>query len=429
LRPSRLDADAHAHLRLLPGDEAVVISAITEMISATPGDTPNPAVSPFTDFIHQVAATLKADDTNSLTVLVGMELLRAPHAALALRWLERLLRCEQQSGKRVTLQFMFDRCNQLGAWEMGVLPSHLAGWQKNGQAAFEQAWDMQLAPDPGADAHALLQLSAAGAIDCLYLLGSDPLSTYPDRTLVENALSSVGLVVVQASHHSATTQVADIILPAAAFGEETGTVTNNEGRIQLAGKIRAPVGEAHRNADILRQVTETFGYKLCGPKLEDTFSEIARLVPSFTGLSLADIGEDGAFSARPGHIKSDLPGDLPLPSGVDRAWENDGKLMLVTGECRFHAGYVSEHSATLSAITAQAYVEIADSVCKKLGLKPGEMTRVRSPHGEMTLKVKTNKQFPPELAFIPENFASQHLNQLFKQGEFSCPVEILSNET
>jgi NADH-quinone oxidoreductase subunit G len=429
LRPSRLDADAHAHLRLLPGDEAVVISAIAELVSPSHDEMPHPAAAPFADFVQQVAATLKADNTASITVLVGMELLRAPHARLALQWLERLLRRLQHSGKRVALQFMFDRCNQQGAWEMGVLPDHLPGWQKNGQASFEQAWDMQLAPDTGADIHALLRLCAEGAMDCIYLLGSDPLSAYPDRPLVEKALSSTSLVVVQASHHSASTQCADIVLPAAAFGEETGTVTNNEGRIQLARKFRAPIGKARCNSDILRQVAETFDYTLCGPKLEDTFSEIARLVPSFTGLSLADIGEEGALSTSPGLIKNDVPGDLPLPFGIDRVWKSDGKLTLVTGECRFHAGYVSEHSATLSSITAHAYVEIADSVCQALGLKSGEMARVRSPHGETTLKIKSSKKFPPGLAFIPDNFASQRLNQLFKQGEFSCPVEILSNET
>lgn len=266
-------------------------------------------------------------------------------------------------------------------------------------------------------------------MDCLYLLGSDPLSAYPDRPLVENALSSARLVVVQASHHSAATQHADIVLPGAAFGEETGTTMNNEGRIQWIREFREPTCNARRNSDILRSVAETFGNKLCGPTLEDTFSEIARLVPSFTGLSLADIGEAGALSTSPGHVTDALPGDLPRPPGVDRAWKGNGKLMLVTGECRFHAGYVSEYSATLSAITAQAYVEIADSDCQALGLEPGELAIVRSPHGETTLKVKANRKFPPGLAFIPENFASQRLNLLFKQGEFSCPVEILPNDT
>ncbi|MES0883982.1 NADH-quinone oxidoreductase subunit NuoG [Roseibium sp. SCP14] len=428
VRPSRLDADAQAHLRLLPGDEAIMISAVAEMVSSSPEKEPPPAAAPFAEFTRKIASTLKASNTSSVSVLVGMEILRATNAGQALQWLERLLRNLQQAGKQVSLQFLFDRCNQFGAWEMGVQPNHLPGWRRPGDVRVSEVWQAQLPPEPGVDVHEMLQRCANGTTSCLYLLGSDPVSTYPDRSLVEKAMSSAGFVIAQASHHSETTQLADIILPGAAFGEETGTMTNNEGRMQLSREFRPPIGNARRNSDILNQIAEVLGHKLSGSKLEDTFAEIAQLVPSLEGMSLADIGDEGLLCTSQGQTEDGQFKELPLPSRVDRSWNSNGKLTLVTGESRFHASYVTEHSATLSSISSQAYVEIADTVCQELGLKTGELVTLRSPHGETTLQVKTNRQFPPGLAFVPENFARQRLNELFKNGEYSSPVDIIPNE-
>ncbi|WP_282610180.1 NADH-quinone oxidoreductase subunit NuoG [Pelagibius sp. Alg239-R121] len=431
VRPSRLDADASACVRLLPGDEAVLISTITNRIFDSRAGTHQSGVESLAEFSRQCAEAVKAATT--VTVLVGMDFLRTPNAKLALPWLDGLIRRLQGSGKAAALQFLFDRCNQLGAWEMGVLPNHLPGWQKNGERLFEQAWDVQLSSDPGADIHEMLRRCAAGAMDCLYILGSDPMSAYPDRIQVENALSSADLLIVQASHHSATTKLADIVLPGAAFGEEAGTVMNNEGRIQSIRAFRPPIADTRRNIDILTQITEIFGGNFCGYSLgnlkpEHVFSEITQLVPSFAELSPANVAEEGALSRRAGYRDIPQSSALPLPSSVERTGQSNGKLTLVTGDCGFHSGYASEHSATLSGIRAEAYVEVRQSDCQAMGFAQGDLVKIRSPHGETTLSIRTNKQFPPGLAFVPENFASQHLNRLFKQGEFSCLVEILPNE-
>ena len=99
--------------------------------------------------------------------------------------------------------------------------------------------------------------------------------------------------------------------------------------------------------------------------------------------------------------------------------------MLVTGDCGFHSGYASEQSTTLSDIVRESYVEIGSTDGQAMGLAQGDVVIVRSRRGETRVKLRLNKRFPPGLAFIPENFAHQHLNQLFSQGEYPCRVDIL----
>ena len=418
-RPSRLDRDAYAHHRVLPGDEARLIALLDNELAGTAGA----AAEPLGDFVEKTITTVKSAAT--VTVLIGVDLLRAPRAELALQWLDRFLRRLQGSGKQVALQFLFDRANQMGAWEMGVLPTHLPGWRSLGEVQFERAWGKPLPSETGADIHTMLERCASGEMDVLYLLGSDPLSAYPDRDLVEKALSSVGLLVVQAAHQSATTAHAHIVLPGAAFGEETGTVISNEGRIQSIREIRRPFGKARRNLDILSQVAETFDCDLGAATPQEAFAEFAQLVPSFRGLSLADIGEAGALTAPTARVGGGEPDGLAMPPGSDDSRVGHGKLMLVTGDCGFHSGYASERSTTLSGIVKESYMEIGFTEGQAMGLAQGDDVIVRSRRGEIRVRLRLNKRFPPGLAFIPENFAGQHLNQLFSQGEYPCPVEIL----
>ena len=422
-RPSRLDKDSCAHLRLLPGDEASLIALLDNELAGTA----EAATAPLQEFVQKAAATFKSAST--VTVLIGMDLLRAPQAKVALQWLNQFLRRLQGLGKQVALQFLFDRSNQMGAWEMGVLPTHLAGWQSIGESQCEQVWGERLPSETGADIHAMLQRCAVGEMDCLYLLGSDPLSAYLDRNLVEKALSSVGLLVVQAAYHSATTAHANIVLPGATFGEETGTMISNDGRVQMMRQVRRPLGNARRNLDILRQVAESFDYDLGVTAPQNAFAEFAQLAPSFRGLSFTDIGEAGALTVPAESVGGDEPDELPVPPRSDGAQLDQGKLMLVTGDCGFHSGYASERSTTLSSILGEAYVEIGHADGEAMGLAQGDGVIVRSRRGETRTKLRLSKHFPPGVAFIPENFAGQLLNRLFSQGEYPCPVDILPDHT
>lgn len=427
-RPSRLDAEAAGSLRLLPGREAQLFAGLLDGLvedraSSDGGNGAIAALPDGRDFVEGAAAALATAQT--VTILIGTDPLRAQNSASALRWLRKLGRRLEALGKRVGVQFLFDRPNQMGAWELGALPNMLPGWRPvddgESRALFEQAWGTSLASQPGADFARMLARCEAGDMGVLYVLGSDPILSYPDGGLVERALSKLDLLVVQDAYHSETSGLADLVLPAANFVEEPGTYTSNEGKVQRVRAVRPPSHEAKRNGEIFNSIASALGHDLRSIAPETILAEIMRLVPSYRGLNVDELGDDGGFTASAEVAAQGDPDDLPAIAPTDSKG-----LKLVTGDCLFHSGYLSRHSANLGTLTPEPYVEMSQGDSHALGLDDRAFVVVRSRHGETRAQLKINKRFPDGLVFVPENFAELRLNRLLKQGEYPCQVEVLA---
>ncbi len=172
-RPSRLDADAKGVLRIPPGGETAILAAVLAgLLTATAdqdavrGAFPNlDAVRASLDGSAESAAPVDQEalgrlisalaDGQSVTVLISAELLRSPEARASLQMLHNLARVLRALDKGVAVQFLFDRPNQLGAWDLGVLPGALPGLRPvdddTARAIFEQNWDAEIPSEPGAD--------------------------------------------------------------------------------------------------------------------------------------------------------------------------------------------------------------------------------------------------------------------------------------
>ena len=411
-RPSRLDADARAVLRIPPGGEPAAIAALSEMLTAN--------VDGGTGDLAPFAAALR--EGRNATVLVSADILRLPDRRKALQHLGTLLETLRGLGKDPALQFLFDRANQLGAWDMGVLPSALPGLRPladaSARAVLEAAWGAEIPSNPGMDLDAMLELSAAGKMGALYIVGSDPLMSYPDREFVRKALDAAGLVIVQDTFFTDTAGVADIVLPASGYGEEPGTFTNNEGRVQAVRKFREPAFEARGNLAIFDFVARVMNRSLVPASHDGVFEEIARLVPAYEGLSAGTLGEDGAFSkasAAPYAAEAPEPPSGPTPG------EN---LMLITGNGLFHNGYATERSEILNTVADEPYVEMSAADAADLGLADQDDVIVQSAQAELKAQLKVNRRFPAGLVFVPENYRSLRLNSLLRRGQYPCPVKV-----
>ncbi|ASY57286.1 NADH-quinone oxidoreductase subunit NuoG [Sinorhizobium sp. CCBAU 05631] len=418
-RPSRLDADARAVLRVPPGGEAASLAAVVagllpseafaDIGATTVGEGPD-----------RFVAALK--EVRSVSVLVSVGLLRSSEARATLQQVNNLLQALRLLGKDVAMQFLFDRANQLGAWDMGVLPESLPGLSAIdddvARAALGRAWGAEIPSAPSASFDAMLELCDIGRMGALYIVGSDPVMTYPDRRIAQMALGAADLLIVQDAFLTDTAGVADVVLPAASYGEEAGTFTNNEGRIQKLRKFREPAFEARGNLEIFDFVAQLRDHALQPSSQGEIFDEIARLVPAYHGLTQDGLGSDGAFTSA-----------IPTPpSGVffaapPRPKVDDG-LMLMTGDCLFHNGYHSERSEILNTVADDPYVELSEQDAVRLGLSDGDQVVVRSARGELTAKLKVNRRFPRSLVFVPENYRALRLNSLMQRGEYPCPVEV-----
>ena len=432
-RPSRLDGDARVVVRVPPGGEAANLAAVVAELVATADQTlPGDALAGVRVKIGRLAAGTGSDgpdrlanalkEGRSVTVLVSVDLLRSPEARATLQQLNNLLLILRLLGKGPAMQFLFDRANQMGAWDMGVLPAALPGLRAVADDAVRETlarnWGAEIPSEPGAGLDAMLELCVNGGMGALYIAGTDPLIAYPDRDFVTRALSATDLLIVQDTFLTDTAGLAEVVLPAAGYGEETGTLTNNEGRTQKVRKFREPAFEARGNLAIFDFVAALRNRALQPSAQGEIFAEIAQLVPAYQGLTQDGLGADGAFTkAAPTPPASEFFAPPPVPKAADR-------LMLVTGDCLFHNGYLSERSEILNTVADDPYVEMSVQDAAQLGLSERDQVIVRSAQGELTAKLKVNRRFPEGLVFVPENYRALRLNRLMRRGEYPCPVDV-----
>ncbi|CAN7639925.1 NADH-quinone oxidoreductase subunit NuoG [Rhizobium sp. LjRoot258] len=432
-RPSRLDADARAVVRVLPGGEAASLAAVVASVVAAAGqDLPDDVLADIVATTGWPPAATHGEEQDPLatalvggrrvSVLVSVEVLRSPHARAALQQLNNLLQVLSLLGKDPKMQLLFDRANQMGAWDMGVLPATLPGFAAvtdgAARATLERAWSAEIPSEAGVDFDAMLELCDQGQMGALYIAGSDPLMSYPDRAFVQRALGAADLLIVQDAFLTDTAGLADVVLPAASYGEESGTFTNNEGRTQRVCKFREPVAEARGNLAIFDFVAALRSHALRPSVQTEIFDEIARLVPAYKGLTQDGLGADGAFTrAALAPPVGRFFAPPPVPIATDR-------LMLVTGNCLFHNGYLSERSEILNTVADDPYVAMGARDAAQLGLSDGDQVVVRSAQRELTAKLKVDRRFPRGLVFIPENYRALRLNSLMRRGEYPCPVDV-----
>ncbi|WP_064684751.1 NADH-quinone oxidoreductase subunit NuoG [Rhizobium bangladeshense] len=431
-RPSRLDDDARVVVRAVPSGEAasiatVVAGLVTAAGQALPGNalaaigaTIERSAADASDGPGRLAGALK--EAGSVTVLVSVDLLRSPDARATLQQINNLLQLLRLLGKGPAMQFLFDRANQLGAWDMGGLPAALPGLRPvaddAARATLARNWGAEIPSEPGAGLDAMLELCVGGQMGALYIAGTDPLISYPDRAFVERALGAAGLLIVQDAFLTDTAGLAEVVLPAAAYGEEPGTFTNNEGRIQKVRKFRELVFEARGNLAIFDFVAALRNQALQPSTQGEIFDEIARLVSGYQELTQEGLGADGAFTkAVPTPPTGVFFAPPPVPIAADR-------LMLITGDCLFHNGYLSERSDILNTVANDPYAAMSAQDAAQLGLSDGDQVIVSSAVGELTAQLKVDRRFPDGLVFIPENYRALRLNSLMRRGEYPCPVEV-----
>ncbi|MCG7522335.1 NADH-quinone oxidoreductase subunit NuoG [Ruegeria sp. Ofav3-42] len=395
-RPSRLDADARAFMRMLPGTEAFVLSELLDNL-------PDPATSkleagnvrgqngPAMAGLDDLIAALSA--APGVTVLMGMDLFRTPDTEAVVSLLHCLLYRLQTLGKNVVLQGLFDRSNQMGALDMAGKRPVTVG--------------------------EVLDLCAEGQVGTLYTAGADPVGSYPDRARVVDALKKVDLLIVQDWVQTDIADLADVVLPSASHGEESGTFTNNEGRVQVVGKFRTPVFAARSNIEIFEWFAEIQSAPLERGDQARIFSDIARTIPAYSGLSVDQIGPDGVFTSV---LKRPLDGSPIVPEQTKLVSEEG--LALITGNGLFYGGTFSEHSATLATVAEEPYVEMSTINAEERGLAAMQMVVVTSTAGDLTARLKVNPRFPEGLVFVPESYRSLRLNSLMKNGEYPCRVEV-----
>ncbi len=187
--------------------------------------------------------------------------------------------------------------NVQGSCDMGSFPHELSGYRHIAndatRAMFEALWQTPLDKEPGLRIPNMLDAAVDGSFKGLYVQGEDILQSDPDTHHVSAGLAAMECVVVQDLFLNETANYAHVFLPGSTFLEKNGTFINAERRIQLVRKVMAPKN-GYEDWEITCLISEAMGYPMRYNHPSEIMDEIARLTPTFAGVSFEKLDKLGS---------------------------------------------------------------------------------------------------------------------------------------
>jgi formate dehydrogenase alpha subunit len=312
--------------------------------------------------------------------------------------------------------------NPIGAMDMGAAPDLLPGRQPIIDDAvrdtWEQRWKAKLPSDAGLNIFGMIEAAEKGSLKALYVMGENPLRTLPQPQRVKKALQNLDFLVVQDILKNETTDIADVILPAAAFCEKAGSFTNLEGRIQTFAGVVSPPGVARPDWEILDQLSAKLRVNESYDSLERIRTEIRMHVPMYTELK-----DDGQ-----GWVADSAPADSPIPfspvaSLKDEPPDNDYPFTAILGSLRLHLGSGTRtmNSRRIFGFGLKGEVEISPEDGASLGLIDGDSVRVASEHGVIEREIRMDERIGQGHIFIPLAVNKNDVMNLVGLSDLSAP--------
>jgi assimilatory nitrate reductase catalytic subunit len=354
--------------------------------------------------------------------------------------------------------------NAMGGREVGAMATLLPGHRDPASAAdraeLAALWGVDSLPDaPGRTAVEMFEAAAEGEVKLLWIACTNPAQSLPDQALVRRALQRAEFVIVQEAYATAATcDFADLLLPAAAWGEKDGTMTNSERRISRVRAVLPPAGESRPDwliaRDVARRIEARIGARrrdggtlFAFESPEQVWNEHRELTRGrdldITGLSWAmlDAGaqhwplpagqpqgrsrlyEDHRFATADGRARFVAPAFKRVAEPRDARFP----FALTTGRLRdqWHGMTRSGTLARLFAHDHEPAVELHPGEVARAGFAPGELARVRSRHGECVLPVRANDALRPAQAFVAMHWGDAFVGGQARDGSGLLGVNAL----
>jgi len=331
--------------------------------------------------------------------------------------------------------------NAMGGREVGYLSHTLPGQRSvtdaNDRAAVEKIWNVPpgtISPVPGLDAVELFKKLAGGEVKAVWIIGTNPVASMPNRSRVIAALQRAELVIVQdAFHPTETSRYADILLPGALWAEAEGTMVNSERNVTLMPCAIAPPGEARADWLLIAQVAQRLGFAkhFNYASAGDVFDEIRQTWNPHTGYDLRGITYETLrkrsqqWPCGPGAETGDAirylnPLRFPTASGKARllarpflppAEQPDAgfPFVLTNGRVAHHWHTLTKTGkvAALNKLNPGAFVEIHPEDATQLGVVNGTLLKVASRRGFAIYPVTVTTRVRPGDCFAPIHWNDQ----------------------
>lgn len=328
--------------------------------------------------------------------------------------------------------------NVQGASDVGLIPMVYPDYQPVGDAAaraqFEQLWKTPLDPEPGLTVVEIMHAVHAGDIRGMYVMGENPAMSDPNLNHARAALSELEHLVVQDIFFTETAGFADVILPASAFPEKTGTFTNTDRRVQLGRQAVPPPGDARQDIWIIEQMAARLGLAWDYPSLDAVFDEMRQAMPSIAGITWERLEREHSVTypcTEPG-----APGEPVLfrdafptsngkarlvPAHYTHAAELPGAdfpYVLITGRQleHWHTGSMTRHATVLDALEPEPFIGIHPDDLAALGAADGDILVVRSRRGELRAGARRDRGLQRGSVFIPFCYVEAAANLLTNEA-------------
>jgi formate dehydrogenase major subunit len=324
--------------------------------------------------------------------------------------------------------------NVQGASDAGLIPMVFPDYRRvddpTARADFEALWGQALDPTPGLTVVEVMAAIHAGQVRGMYILGENPAMSDPDLGHARAALARLDHLVVQDLFLTETAALADVVLPASAFPEKSGTFTNTDRRVQLGRQALDPPGEARQDLWILQQLARRLGLDWDYPGPDAVFAEMTRAMPSIAGLSWQRLEREGAVTYP--CATADDPGQPVLfsdrfPTADGRARlvpvvlrpagdlpDGDYPFVLMTGRLleHWHTGAMTRRAATLDALEPEPTVAVHPADLARLGAAAGAPLRLRSRRGSLVAAARVDAGLQPGQLFLPFCYVEAAANLL-----------------
>ena len=457
-RRQTLSRHAHLHLAFKPGSDVALLNAMINTI-ITEGLTDEQYIAGYTEGYEDLksrikdftpeqmepicgipAATLREvarmyARSRASIIFWGMGISQHVHGTDNARCLIALALITGQVGRPGTgLHPLRGQNNVQGASDAGLIPMFLPDYQPvertDLREPFEKLWHYDLDPHRGLTVVEIVNAAHAGEISGMFIEGENPAMSDPDVQHAREAFARLDHLVVQDLFVTETAFHADVILPASAFPEKVGTFTNTDRRVQLAREVIKAPGDARQDLWIIQEIAKRMGldWNYSGPA--DVFAEMTQLMPSLQNITWERLEREGAVTYpvddpdKPGNEIIFTTG-FPTESGrgkivpahilpPDELPDEAYPMVLSTGRVleHWHTGSMTRRSSVLDQIEPEAVAFMSPKDMRQMNVHPGDFLRLETRRGAVEIKVRSDRDVPENMVFMPFCYAEAAANLL-----------------
>ena len=332
--------------------------------------------------------------------------------------------------------------NVQGACDMGSFPHELSGYRHisdaNTRALFEADWGVSLDPEPGLRIPNMLDAAVDGSFKAIYIQGEDILQSDPNTHHVAAGLKAMDCVIVHDLFLNETANYAHVFLPGSSFLEKNGTFTNAERRIQLVRKVMEPVNGLE-DWEVTQALANAMGLDWAYTHPSQIMDEIARLTPTFAGVSFDRLDEAGSLQWP---VNAAAPDGSPIMH-IDGFVRGRGKfvvtdyvptdektgprfpLLLTTGRILSQYNVGAQTRRTGNTVWhGEDLLEIHPSDAENRGIQTGDWVRLASRTGATTLRADVTDRVAPGVVYTTFHHPATQANVVtteFSDWATNCP--------